>query len=87
MKKYKINKKLVFQKLGKDVLFFNNETSILYTLNETAYLILNKLTSGKSVTEISKKLALNFGVNLNVAKEDVSDIVKTLNKYKIVLSA
>lgn len=85
MKKYKVNKRLVFQKLGKDALFFNNANSNLYTLNETAYLILRQITSGKSIQETAKNISANFDVEIKAAETDVLNTVKTLNQYKIVL--
>lgn len=82
--KYKINKGFIVQKLDDKTVIFDGEESVLYTFNETASLIFQKLKKGFDQEEILKKLIKKYGVKEEKARKDFEEMVKELIKKKIV---
>ena len=87
MKKYKINKGFIIQKLDGKTTIFDGEESLLYTFNETASFIFDKIKLGWNEEKISLGLAKKFQVDLETTNRDISGLVKELIKKKIISSS
>ncbi len=86
MKKFKINKGLVLQKLENKNIIFDGEESILYTFNETASFIFHKIKSGWDNSKIISILIKKYGINKNKATQDLTDYIQDLLIKKIITS-
>ncbi|PIR08612.1 hypothetical protein COV53_02120 [Candidatus Gottesmanbacteria bacterium CG11_big_fil_rev_8_21_14_0_20_37_11] len=87
MKKYKINKGFIIQKLDGKTTIFDGEESLLYTFNETASFIFDKIKLGWNETKIATVLGKKFQVDLETTNRDISGLVKELIKKKIISSS
>ena len=87
MKKYKINKGFIVQKLDGKTTIFDGEESLLYTFNETASYIFDKLKLGWNENNIGIGLGKKYHVELKTANRDISGLVKELIKKKIILES
>jgi hypothetical protein len=81
---YKINKKLITQKLDNKIIIFDSNKSVLYTLNETGSYIFLKLKRGWNNEQIIKSLAQKYEVEANKLEADFTELVKSLVSRKIV---
>lgn len=84
MSKYKINKGFIVQKMGKDLVIFDGEKSVLYTFNETAAFIFQKLKKGLTDKEIAKVLAKKYKIGEAEAAKDAKDLIRDLLDKKII---
>ena len=82
--KYKIQKGLIVQKLGKETVIFDGEESVLYTFNETAAEIFKMIKKGLSEEEIVEKMVKKYDVKKERAERDVKDMIEELIKKGIV---
>lgn len=82
--KYKINKGFVSQKLNSKMVIFDGETSLLYTFNETASFIFQKIKRGVDRKKILEALVEKYDVGKTKATEDLNDLIKSLLKKKII---
>jgi hypothetical protein len=82
--KYKIQKGLIVQKLGKETVIFDGEESVLYTLNETASEIFKMIKKGLSEEEIVEKMVKKYSIKKERAEKDVRELVEELIKKGIV---
>jgi hypothetical protein len=85
MKKYKINKGIIVQKLDKKTVIFDGEKSLLFTFNETASHIFNLLKKGKTEEEISASLVKRYEITEKMAEKDLKEIITDLRKKKIIV--
>lgn len=85
--KYKVNKGFIIQKLDKDLVIFDADESVLYTLNETATFVFQKLKRGLSQEEIIKAMVKRYDVEKERVKKDLNQIIKKLEKGKIIKKA
>lgn len=83
---YKINKGFIVQKAGRKITIFDTESSVLYSFNETASFIFQKLKSKKREEEIVQLLVTYYKVKEEKAAEDVNQLLKQLIAQKIILS-
>lgn len=83
--KYKINKGFISQKMGKKLVIFDGERSVLYTLNETGSFIFKKLKLGWAKQKIIDGLANKYRIQGDAAKKDVEDFILELESKKIVI--
>lgn len=84
MKKYKIDKNLIVQKLENKTIIFNGEESILYTLNETASLIFYKLKIGWNKEQIILELTKKYRIEHERVKKDINEFLIGLKINKII---
>lgn len=84
MKKYKINKSFITQKMGDKLTIFDSEKSVFFTFNETAGFIFNKLIIGWEVNKIIENLIKRYGINKQKAKKDVISLIRELGENKII---
>ena len=82
--KYRIQKGLIVQKLGKETVIFDGEESVLYTLNETASEIFKMIKKGLSEEEIVEKMVKKYSIKKEKAEKDVKELVEGLIKKGIV---
>lgn len=83
----KINKKLVIEKdkLGRYVIY-NEDTSELINLNNTASFFFSLVLKKKKIEEIEENFLKKFDSNKNEIKKDLINLVKDLKRKKIILS-
>jgi len=82
--KYKVKKSFIVQKMGDKTVLFDNDSSILYTLNETANYIFSQLKKGLSKSEIIQKMMKRYGIKEKKLSSDFDDVVKDLIKKEIL---
>lgn len=82
--KYRTQKGLIVQKLGKETVIFDGEESVLYTLNQTASEIFKMLKKGLSEEEIVEKMVKKYSIKKERAEKDVRELVEELIKKGIV---
>jgi len=82
--KYKIQKGLIVQKLGKETVIFDGEESVLYTFNETAAEIFKMIKKGLEEDTIVEKMVQKYSIKKERAEKDVKELVEGLIKKGIV---
>ncbi|OGG16744.1 hypothetical protein A3D78_01450 [Candidatus Gottesmanbacteria bacterium RIFCSPHIGHO2_02_FULL_39_14] len=87
MNKYHINKGFIVQKLGKKTVIFDGEKSVLYTFNETASFIFNKLKAGWEKSKIIQELSHIYKKRPEKIKVDFNELISDLKRKKIVSSS
>ncbi len=81
---YKINKGFITQKLDNKSVIFDGEESALYTFNETASFIFQKLKKGLTDKQIIKKVVKKYKVKEEKVKKDYRELISDLKKKKII---
>jgi len=81
--KLKVNKNLILQKMDNKLVGFDVDKSLLYTFNETAEFIFNKVKLGWEEEKIVLTLAKKYEVTLPTVKKDVKALIKDMIKNKI----
>lgn len=84
MSKFKINKGFIEQKLGDKIVIFDGEESFLYTFNEAASFIFQKLKLGWDNKKIIDGLVKKYQIKEKRAERDVNELVSELAKKKII---
>lgn len=84
MKKYKINKGFISQKIGKNLTIFGGEESTLYTFNETGTFIFQKLKLGWDKRKITEAIIKRFKVDKDKVRGDLNEFIEELTKKKII---
>jgi len=82
--KYKINKGYIVQKLDNKTVIFDGEQSVLYTFNETASFIFQKIKSAMDDYKIIEVLANKYSITASQAKNDLQRLIKDLKRKKII---
>lgn len=82
--KYKLKKGFVTQKMGKKIVIFDGEESLLYTLNATATFIFEQLKLGLSKTKIVDNLVSTFSISKERAEIDLNDFMDELKEKQII---
>lgn len=82
--KYKINKGFIIQKLEDKTVIFDGEESVLYTFNETASFIFQKLKRGWEEEKIAQTLVKKYQVKLERVRKDIKELIKDLLERKII---
>lgn len=86
MKKFKIKKGFITQKMGDKLTIFDAEESLLYTFNETASYIFNKLKLGWDKQKIIEALVKKYSITREKAKKDYTELMIDLKKKRIISS-
>jgi len=84
MPKYKINKGFIIQKLDDKTVIFDGEESTLYTFNETASFIFQKLKKGLDDKEIITAVIKKYNSKEEKVKKDYQELINDLIKKKII---
>lgn len=82
--KYKVVKGLISQKVEDGLTIFDGGRSTLYTLNESASFIFNRLKLGRAERDIVNQLVKKYKIKQEKAKKDVKEFVEDLKKKGIV---
>ncbi|MCM8787884.1 MAG: PqqD family protein, partial [Candidatus Omnitrophica bacterium] len=72
------------QKLDDKTVIFDGEASVLYTFNETASFIFQKLKRGWDEDKIVSSLVKKYQVREERVREDFKQLVEELLKKKII---
>ena len=84
MKRYKVSKGFIVQKLDGKTTIFDGEKSMLYTFNETATFVFQKLKLGKSIEDINAIFIKKYGISKEKAEKDIKELLKDLLSKKII---
>ncbi len=84
MKKVKINKGFITQKMGEKMTIFDAEESVLYTFNETASYIFSKIKLGWEKQRIIDRMVEKYKIKEKKAQEDLKNLLKDLRRKKII---
>lgn len=84
MRKYKLNKGYIFQKLQGKTIIFDGEKSVIYTFNEIASFIFQKIKSGSDRSEITGSIIRKYKVDKITAGKDIAEFITDLKKKKII---
>lgn len=87
MLRYKINKGYITQKLGGKTTIFDGEKSRLYTFNQTASFLFDKIKKGLGKKEIIELMIKKYKIAKIRAQKDYSDLEKELLAKKIVVNS
>lgn len=83
-KTYKINKGFIVQKLENKTTIFDGEKSMLYTFNETATYIFQKLKAGWDKKRIIESMLKKFKVKGEKLSYDFDGLIRDLKSKKII---
>ena len=81
---FKIQKGLIVQKIADKTVIFDAEESILYTLNETAAYIFQKLKRGFNKEKIITQMMKRYQVKKERLIKDYDDLINDLIKKKVI---
>jgi len=81
--KYKINNDIITHRIDNLLVGIDSKKSLLYTFNETAEFIFNKVKLGWEEEKIVLTLAKKYEVTLPTVKKDVKALIKDMIKNKI----
>jgi len=79
-----MKKNLIFQKINKEMVIFDSEKSLLYSLNKTAYYIWKKLKLAWNKKQIIDSLSKKYEVSKSKIEIDYDKIIKEMRKKKIM---
>lgn len=83
-KNFKVNKGFIVQKLGNKTTIFDGEDSMLYTFNETATYIFQKLKAGWNKKKILETMQKKYKIKEEKLTADFDDLIKELKSKKII---
>lgn len=84
MKKYRVLKEYILQKEKNKIKLFDSEQSILYTFNESASFIFERLVKSIPTASIVDQFAEKYHLTREVAEGDVNDFLISLKKSEII---
>ena len=84
MKKHKINKGFIVQKIDGKITIFDGERSQLITLNETATFIFERLKRGLKREAIVELVSKKYNTNPERVRKDFDELIKSLKEHKII---
>ena len=79
--KIRVNKKFIVQRLDDKTVVFDSHKSVLYTLNETASYIFNKVRTGKEGGEIIDLMTRRYKIKKERAKKDFNELKTDLQIF------
>lgn len=82
---YKVQKGLIIQKIDNQTVIFDGEESVLYTLNETASLIFDKIKRKWNKEKIIDFILKKYEVKKEKLEKDFDELIDNLKKKKIIL--
>jgi hypothetical protein len=63
---------------------FDPVTGNSYNTNETGLFIVNAIKAGKSITEIANMIANDYDVSIEVAEQDILQIIESLRSDYLI---
>lgn len=82
---FKFQKGLIIQKIDKQTVIFDADESVLYTLNETAGLIFDKLKKKWPKDKIIDFMLKKYQIKKERLEKDYDELIDNLKKKKIIL--
>lgn len=83
--KFKIQKGLIVQKIDNQTVIFDADQSVLYTLNETASVIFDKLKKKWNKEKIIDYILKKYEVKKERLEKDYEKLMKDLKDRKIII--
>jgi 6-pyruvoyl-tetrahydropterin synthase len=80
----KLQKGLIIQKLDDQTVIFDADESVLYTLNETAAIIFDKLKKKWDKEKIINFMLKKYDVKKERLEKDFDQLIEDLKKKKII---
>ena len=84
MKKIKLKKGLISQKIGNTINIFDGEKSTIYSFNQTATFIVERIKQGLSKENIISLVSKKYSVQKNLAEKDFNEFISELKSKKII---
>jgi 6-pyruvoyl-tetrahydropterin synthase len=81
---FKFQKGLIIQKLDNQTVIFDADESVLYTLNETASVIFDKLKKKWDKERIINHMLKKYAVKKEKLEKDFDQLIEDLKKKKII---
>ncbi|MFA5136797.1 MAG: PqqD family protein [Patescibacteria group bacterium] len=85
MKRKSINKQLIIQKLGNKTVIFDSKKSVLFTLNETASYVFQKIRSKTPQKKLMSLFAKKYAITEKQADKDIETCIADMKKKKILV--
>lgn len=82
---FKFQKGLIIQKLDDQTVIFDADESVLYTLNETASVIFDKLKKKWDKEKIINYMLKKYDVKKEKLEKDFDQLIEDLKKKKIIV--
>lgn len=82
---YKLNKGFIVQKLDQNVTIFDGEESVLYSFNETASFIFQRIKMGWEKKRILEAMVAKYNVESNQAQKDFNDFINNLLAKRVIV--
>ena len=79
-------KHVAWRKVDDEIVILDLETSVYYSLNETASQVWELVGKGLSEDAISTELADTFDKDVKGVKKDVSSVIKKMKKENLITS-
>lgn len=76
---------LLYRELDGEGIIYDQEKSMVHTLNPTATLIWNCCNGKQSVNDIAKKFLKKYDTSLDNALKDIEKMVKNLKNLKLLM--
>lgn len=84
MKKIELKKGLISQKIGNIINIFDGEKSTIYSFNQTATFIFERIKQGLSKEDIISLVLKKYLVQKNIAEKDFNEFINELKNKKII---
>jgi len=82
---YTVNSKIIIQNIDDECLVLDTDGNQIIVINETAQLILNRLTLGSSYTDILQTLRSDYQVGEEQAESDLDEIISKFKELNIII--
>ena len=83
MKKIKLKKGLISQKIKNKVNIFDGEESTIYSFNDSATFIFEKIKQGQDKKEITAAMIKKYSISQDTANKDFDEFIQELEAKKI----
>ena len=84
MKQFTINKGLITERIDGVTVFFDSDSSTMFTLNDTGSTIFDLLKRNMSKEQIIKSISTTYNVSEKKAIKDVQEFIDELQRWKIL---
>lgn len=77
-------KHVAWRKVDEEVVILDLDTSVYYSLNETASQIWELIGKGLSEDAIAEEIAETYGKNVKAIRKDVSGLIKKMKRENLI---
>ena len=81
----KLKKGVLVQKMGDKYVVFDNDTSTLHELNESAHFIVDMIRRGMNSEKIVSELVIKYKIDEKIARSDYEEIVRDLLDKELLI--